>query len=29
MLSSGSPADLIRTLEERNARAQPLKAPGT
>jgi phospholipid transport system substrate-binding protein len=29
MLSSSSPAQLIRTLEERNARAEPLKAPGT
>ena len=28
MLSSSSPAQLIRTLEERNARAEPLKAPG-
>jgi phospholipid transport system substrate-binding protein len=29
MLTSSSPAQLIRTLEERNARAEPLKAPGT
>lgn len=28
MLSSSSPAQLIRTLEERNARSEPLKAPG-
>lgn len=28
MLASSSPADLIRTLEERNARSEPLKAPG-
>jgi phospholipid transport system substrate-binding protein len=28
MLSSGSPATLIKTLEEKNARAEPLKAPG-
>jgi phospholipid transport system substrate-binding protein len=28
MLMSGSPAGLIRTLEERNARNEPLKAPG-
>jgi phospholipid transport system substrate-binding protein len=29
MLTSSSPAQLIRMLEERNARAEPLKAPGT
>jgi phospholipid transport system substrate-binding protein len=29
MLSSSSPAQLIQTLEERNARSAPLAAPGT
>lgn len=29
MLASSSPAQLIRMLEERNARAAPLQAPGT